>query len=173
LDDLEAYQSLTESSLLVDVARWHKSPDERQRQVGEKWRLLLKREVGWKMICQRSLMFDESDGEQASVFSRPDWVEQSIRSELGDRANKLDLRVDIARHIYRPHTAGPAKRQNFRFDSAHDKVRPLDSHQLYRHLPVSHRICRVYARTIDAASDVAEAIDRMLGPHSVDDVTNM
>ena len=173
LDDLEGYQSLTESSLLVDVARWHRSQDERQRRVGEKWQMLLRREVGWKMICQRSLMFDESDGEQASVFSRPDWVEQSIRSELGERGKDIELRVDIARHIYRPHTSGPAKRQNFRYDSAHDKVRPLDSHQLYRHLPISHRICRVYALSMDAAGDVAQAIDRLMGPHSVDDVTNM
>jgi hypothetical protein len=49
----------------------------------------------------------------------------------------------------------------------------LDSHQLYRHLPISHRICRVYAQSMDAASDVAQALDRMLGPQSVDDVTNM
>ena len=118
-------------------------------------------------------MFDESDGEQASVFSRPEWVVQSIRSELGERANDLELRVDIARHIYRPHTAGPAKRQNFRYDSAHDRVRPLDSHQLYRHLPVSHRICRVYALSTECAGDVAQAMDRLLGPHCVDDVTNM
>ena len=83
------------------------------------------------------------------------------------------LRVDIARHIYRPHTQGPARHQNFLFDSAHERVRPLSDHQLFRHLPVSHRICRVYTRSLTHAADVARALDALLGDQGLDDLTNM
>ena len=75
LDDLEGYLAFTESSLLVDVARWVHSPDDRLRELGRRWQGLLRREVSWKMVCQRSLVFDESSGERSSVFSNPEWVE--------------------------------------------------------------------------------------------------
>ena len=88
-------------------------------------------------------------------------------------AEQMPLRVDIPRHIYRPHTQGPALHQNFLFDSAQDRVRPLSDNQLFRHLPVSHRICRVYAATLDAAPQVARALDHLLGQPSPDDLTNM
>jgi hypothetical protein len=83
------------------------------------------------------------------------------------------LRVDLARHIYRPHTRGPARDQNFLYDSAHRQVRPLSDHQLFRHLPVSHRICRVYATSDEHARAIAGVLDDLLGPGGDDDLTNM
>lgn len=125
------------------------------------------------MVCQRSLVFDEQSPESSSVFNRPDWVEQSVRNELPERLRAAPLRVDIARHIYRPHTSGPAKRQNFLYDSAGDEVRPLVDNELFRHLPISHRICRVYAKSAELGPAVAHAIDQLMGRHVLDDVTNM
>ena len=173
LEQLQAYQQFTESSLLVDVARWDQSSDATQRELGLRWRKLLRRDIDWQMVCQRSLVFDEQSTESSSVFNRPEWVEQSVRRELPAAFQDVPLRIDIARHIYRPHTSGPAKRQNFLYDSARDEVRPLSDNELFRHLPVSHRICRVYAQAAELAPVVAQAIDRLLGRHVVDDVTNM
>jgi hypothetical protein len=173
LDHLDEYQRFTEFTLLVDVARWADSSDPVRRGLGERWGALLLRQVPWKMACQRTVLFAEGDAELASIFSRADLVRQSLERELGDDLHDRPLRVDIARHIYRPHTRGPAKHQNFLYDSAHDCVRPLADHQLFGHLPVSHRICRVYSTSLDNAPRIAAALDRLLGSRGPDDITNM
>ncbi|HMC11909.1 MAG TPA: metal-dependent phosphohydrolase, partial [Pirellulaceae bacterium] len=82
-------------------------------------------------------------------------------------------RVDIARTIFRPPTAGPATGQNFLYDSARDQLRPLAAHELYRRLPISHRLCRVYATNAEHAPQIAAALDQMLGGDAIDDLTNM
>ena len=84
----------------------------------------------------------------------------------------MPLRVDIARTIFRPHTAGPVAGQNFLYDSAREQLRPLSAHELYRRLPISHRICRIYAPSTDHGPQIAAALDQMLGG-AIDDVTNM
>lgn len=173
LAHLDAYRQLTEASLLVDVSRWSHSSDPQQQSVGRGWQGLLRREIPWKMVCQRNLVFAEDDAERSSIFSQPQWVEQSLRRELGSSGPPMPLRIDIARHIYRPHTQGPARHQNHLYDSASDRVRPLADNQLFRHLPISHRICRVYSTTPSAGPQIAQVLDRLLGSLAQDDVTNM
>ena len=122
------------------------------RALGERWQRLLRREIPWKMVVQRTRVFEEGDAEQASIFSDARFVEQKLREQLPADLRDLPLRVDIARHIERPHTRGPSGGQNFLFDSARGKVRPLDTNELYARLPTSLRICRIYAATDQHAS---------------------
>ena len=100
------------------------------------------------------------------------WSSTSCGSSCRATSLRLPLRVDIARTIFRPHTAGPAAGQNFLFDSAKGRVQPLTAHEFFRRLPISHRLCRVYAHTTEHAPQIAAALDSMLGG-AVDDVTNM
>ena len=172
-DYLQEYLHFTEFSLLVDVVRWTQSPDEHQRQLGRRWQQLIERKLPWVMVCQRNLVFQEGDSERASIFSEAEWVEKSLRKELSGELPDEPLRVDIARHIYRPNTRGPALHQNYLFDSAQQRTRPLADHQLFSHLPISHRICRVYAQRTDIAPQIARALDGLLGTRGLDDVTNM
>ncbi|HRX83339.1 MAG TPA: metal-dependent phosphohydrolase, partial [Pirellulaceae bacterium] len=139
-EDLSSYQGFTESSVLVDVSRWEKSNDLTQRELGKKWRKLLARQYSWHMVCERSLVFAEKDREASNIFSDQTLVESKLRHGLPGDLRDLPLRVDIARHIHRPHTKGPASGQNFLYDSARDIVRPLTTNELFSHAPVSHRI---------------------------------
>ena len=173
LEQLEQYQQFTEWSLMVDVTRWRTSDDPRLRQLGVRWREFFARDVPWKMLCQRNLVYTEGDAERASIFSQAEFVEAQIRTMLPPDLADLPMRVDITRHVYRPHESGPVSLQNFLYDSAHDEVRPLRDHQLFRHLPVSQRICRVYAESVEHAGKVAAALDTLIGPGGADDVTNM
>ena len=173
VENLAAYQGFTESSVLVDVSRWSKSNDLTQRELGKKWQRLLERQYTWHMVCERSMVFSEADRETSNIFSDQSLVETKLRSALPAGLRELPLRVDIARHIHRPHTKGPAGGQNFLYDSASDTVRPLTTNELFRQTPVSHRICRVYAESLEHRKPLAAALDSLLGGSSQDDLTNM
>lgn len=173
LENLGRYLHFTEFSLLVDVQRWTESADEKQRDLGRRWQELIARQIPWHMVCQRSLVFSKDDSEQSSIFSDSRFVEQKLRDLLPPELKNVPLRVDIARTIFRPHTAGPAAGQNFLYDSAQNRIRPLDAHEFYKRLPISHRLCRVYAATDESAVPISAALDQLLGSGGVDDVTNM
>ena len=173
LEHLDAYRDFTEFSLLVDVSRWPSSPDPELRRLGLQWQALLRRQIHWKMVCQRSLVFSESDRERSSIFSDRSLVEQQLRANLPADLRGIPMRIDIARLIHRPHTRGPASGQNFLFDSARGTVRPLTVNELYSRMPISHRICRIYAQSNEHAHALAAALDTLIGGKSEDDLTNM
>ncbi len=173
MECLDRYQSFTEWSLLVDVRGWVTSDDQTKRSLGRRWGQILERSTPWKMVCQRSLVFSAGDAEKSSIFSEPELVEAALRKVLPGELAKIPLRIDIARHIYRPHTGGPSKGQNFFFDSSQERVRPLTDSQLFQKLPVSHRICRVYSNRVTQSRQISSAMDNLLGPGGIDDLTNM
>lgn len=169
---LAAYQELTEWSILVRVAQWQHDADRQKRILAERWRQLLDRNIPWKMIVQRTQVYSEHQPERSSIFSDPRFVQQKLREQLPATVAALDVRVDIARHIFRPHTDGPSSGQNFLYDSARDRIRPLDADALFHRLPTAQRICRVYAHSDQYAEQLAAALDALIGA-PLDDVTNM
>ncbi|HEV3138414.1 MAG TPA: HD domain-containing protein [Pirellulales bacterium] len=173
LEHLDEYRRFTEWSLLVDVARWATSSDARKRELGQRWQNFLDRQIPWKMVCQRYLVFSAAEAERSSIFSHADLVERQLRASLPASLAGLPLRVDLARHIHRPETRGPSMGQNFLFDPASGEPRPLTDDQLFRQLPLSHRICRIYAQDAAHAPQLAAALDALLGPGGSDDLTNM
>jgi HD superfamily phosphohydrolase len=173
LEHLDEYRRFTEWSLLVDVARWADSSDGRKRELGLRWRSLLARDIPWKMACQRNLVFDAAAAERSSIFARPEYVERELRAALPGTLSALPLRVDLARHIHRPDTRGPSAGQNFLFDPARGEPCPLTDDQLFRQLPLAHRICRVYTQDESHAVQLAAALDAVIGASAADDLTNM
>ena len=172
-ENLEEYLGFTEFSLLVDVGRWHRDADPAKKAIGERWRQLLNRQTPWIMACQRNLVFSAADAEKSSIFSDPEFVEHKLRRNLPEGLQEIPLRIDIARAIFRPNTGGPASGQNFLYDSAHDSIRPLTANQLFERLPVSQRICRVYAESQQHIAALATALDSLIGGGGGDDLTNM
>ncbi len=174
LEHLEAYQGFTDLSLLVDVARWPQSDDQKQRELGIAWReLLVNRKLRWRMACERTLFFDPLDKETSSIFSEAEFVEQRLRKLLPEQLRKMPLRIDLARHVHRPFTSGPTAGQNFLYDAASNRIRTLEDHELVQRIPLSYRICRVYAETGDANSELATALDQLVGGPGEDSLTNM
>lgn len=173
LQHLDRYRQFTEWSLLCDVARWSESADAGQRGLGDRWQAFLRREIPWKMACERTRFFEPEDTEGASIFSRPRYVEDALRDLLPAELKQLPLKVDLARHVHRPGTRGPAAGQNFLYDAAVDRLRSLSDSELFRRIPVSYRICRVYAQDMSHAPALAAALDTLLGGDATDDATNM
>ncbi len=125
------------------------------------------------MVCQRNLSFSEGQSENSSVFSSPEILSQCVLQRLPMELKSVPFRVDVARHIHRPHTVGATAGMNFYFDSSTQRIRPLTTHGLYRKLPISHSIARIYATDMEHAGLFASILDQISGSHSEDDLTNM
>jgi uncharacterized protein len=173
LEHLDDYLYFTESTLWSDVQRWAKSSNPQLVDLGQRWRALLARKIDWQMVCQRSQVYEPHDPEQASIFSDKDIVEMKLRQLLPPDIRNIPLQVDIARTILRPNTSGPVAGQNFLYDSARKVVRQLTAEELYRRLPISHRLCRIYAKSLEHAPIITTALDQLMGGPSQDDATNM
>ena len=172
-EHLAEYQRLTEWSLLVRVADWSGSSRPVLRELGRRWRCFLGREVRWKMACERTIFFKPGEAERSSVFSGQRTFEEAVRNELPAELKDLPLRVDTARHVHRPNSSAPSAGQNFLYDPATDQARNLDDRELFRQLPLAHRICRIYAEDDRYKAQLAAAMDKLTGTGGADDATNM
>jgi hypothetical protein len=176
LEHLAAYQQFTEWSLLVDVARWPASDDPEKRALGQRWQRLLRRQLDWISVAERNLLFGPEQSEQSSVFSSANLVETSLRDHLPAELKDIRLQVDLPRHIYRPHARAATAGQNFLYSPATGRARPLTDDQLFKQLPIAHRICRVYLpkdHPAEHAHAVGAALDALVGSRAEDDLTNM
>jgi hypothetical protein len=68
---------------------------------------------------------------------------------------------------------GATAGMNYYFDSASGKIRSLTMHGLYRMLPISHTIVRIYAHDRQHEAFFAQVLDDLLGNAVEDDLTNM
>ena len=172
-EHLDEYLQLTEFSLLTDVRRWQKSSDPKLSEIGQRWQRWLNRDIPWVMVCQRNVSFAENQAESSSVFSNVRILRECIRDRLPNDLKSLPFQVDLARHIHRPNTVGATAGMNYYFDSSSGKIRSLTTHGLYRMLPISHTIVRIYAHNLEHESLFAQALDSLLGNAVEDDLTNM
>ena len=172
-DHLDDYLQLTEFSLLTDVRRWQKSSDPKLSEIGQRWQRWLNRDVPWVMVCQRNVSFAENQAESSSIFSSVRILRECIRDRLPNDLKSLPFQVDLAKHIHRPNTVGATAGMNYYFDSASGKIRSLTMHGLYRMLPISHTIVRIYAHDRQHEAFFAQVLDDLLGNAVEDDLTNM
>jgi HD superfamily phosphohydrolase len=170
-DDLTRYRRLTDWSLLCDVERWQDDADPRRRELGEAWRGVLERRLGWKMACERTIRFEQGQSELASIFTDAELVQRRVAAQLPPALRGLEFRADVARHYHRPISAATA-RQNFLYEPAIGRVRPLAEHERFARLPVSFSLCRLYVREHGHDAELATALDRLLQARG-DDKTNM
>lgn len=173
LADLERYRRFTEWSLLVDVSKWTGSGDPVQRELGRRWDDLTARRRRWTMAAERTVFYGTSANERGTIFSRQEFFEAALRELLPRDLKQIPLRVDLARHVHRPGTRGPAAGQNFLYDGARNQIRDLGDNELFRSIPMSYRLCRVYAETNEYDAVLAGALDTLVGPNEAEDRTNM
>lgn len=173
VESLDEYLRLTDWSLISDVANWDRSPDARKRALAARWRAFFERKFSWRLIAEKTIVFQTGEREEASIFASPRLLEAALRDRLSPEAQKLDLRFDVAKHSLRP--SGEAR--NFLFDPATDKIVRLDSDDAFRRAPKSFRICRVFGRVDERSSEgrdeIAEAFNALIEGNADDDLTNM
>lgn len=172
LDNLPKYQQFTESSFLVDVQRFADSSDPAVRELGGKWRQILSRQVHWKMAAERTLSFHSGSAERLNIFSEPDLVMKRVRDRLPAGMGDIELRFDAARHYHRPSGRIPAGGQNYLMDAGSHAVTELSDDELFRQLPMSFCIFRIYSRDHAYDSAINTALNAVVGD-VMDAKTNM
>ena len=173
LEHLDLYRQFTESSFLVDVIRWAHSDKPEFSAMGREWQAILCRDVLWRMACERTLYFHSGSSEQTTIFSEPELVERRLRKKLPRAIQQIPLKIDVARHYHRPSTRLPAGGQNFVFDPAvHTEPQELTDYELFRSLPCSFSIFRIYARDHQHDNELNRALSALLGD-TLDAKTNM
>jgi hypothetical protein len=173
LEHLDEYLHFTEWSLLATVAGWSRSSDPELRTLGDRWSEFLRRKHRWKMACERTIYFSPGQAERASVFSTARSFEGALRDGLPPALRDVPLRFDIARHVHRPGSMAPAADQNFLYDSGTGVIRSLDDRSLFRQIPLSYRICRIYSESHQHQAEISAAMDQLIGTEAIDDPTNM
>jgi len=172
-DHLGEYLHFTEWSLLIDVARWSESSDPKKRDLASAWNDFLHRQVPLHLAAETTVLFRAGEREHASVFASAESLRRAIIQRLPESMRQIPFEVDIARHLHRPDSHKPSATQNFLYDPAAHRVRQLEEEELYRHIPQSYRICRVYTQHLPQIDPLAKALDALAHAGSEDDETNM
>ncbi|MCA9062911.1 MAG: HD domain-containing protein [Planctomycetaceae bacterium] len=173
LQHLTAYQGLTESSFLVDVTRWADSTDPALQRLGQHWRSIINREEMWRMACERTMHFHSGQAESTSIFTAPELVERRVREFLPPELRDMAMRIDVAKHYHRPSARRPTGKQNFWYDPATGESHELDDDELFRSLPTSFIIFRIYSRDHGYDRELSNALAQVAGGSGGDTKTNM
>ena len=173
LENMESYRRFTEFSLLVDVASWDQSSDSTKQRLAGRWHEFLTRQIPWHLAAETTAVFERNDRELASIFADATTFEAAVRRLLPATMRDVPMRVDIARHLQIPGSRMPTSGRNFLYDPQTDRVRGLEEEELFRHIPQSYRICRIYTSESDPNREIARALDRLVHPPQLDDLTNM
>lgn len=171
LDHLDEYLNFTESSFMVDVRRWMSSDDENKRRLGNSWHAIVHRQDGWKMSCERTINFHSTNAENTNIFTAPDLVESKVRARLPEEIRDVELKIDVAKHYHRPSASRPSGGQNFALDST-GQTRELNDDELFRGLPTSFLMFRIYAKNHDHDKELNQALASVVGAVT-DSKTNM
>ncbi|MEZ6151926.1 MAG: hypothetical protein R3C09_17620 [Pirellulaceae bacterium] len=142
---LDQYRELTEFSLLTDVRRWHRSQNPELQRVGA-LAIVVGSPDSVAMVCQRNLSFGEGQSESSSVFSSPHILTECVREQLPAELKKSSVPSRFSEAHPPAAHFGATAGLNFYYDSSSARTLPLTTHGLYRKLPISHTIARIYAR---------------------------
>ena len=173
IEHLDAYQRLTESSFLVDVTRWADSDDPQLAELGSHWKDIINRREMWRMACERVMHFHSGQAENVTIFSAPELVERRVREFLPVHLQDIALRIDVARHYHRPSARRPTGKLNFWFDAASGESSELNDDELFRSLPTSFLIFRIYSRDHSHDLAISQALQKVAGDTSGDTKTKM
>ena len=159
LERLDAYQSLTEWSLLSDVDRWARGGKGERLELGQAWAAIVARKLKWKLVYQG--LSDARDVPAGAFRVTRDEFASRIRAQLPERLRTIEFEVDVAAQesrAFNPMTETADILFYEPLEGSYQQSRVLD---LFKRLPVQMSLFRIFARDdahsrelIAAANDV-------------------
>jgi HD superfamily phosphohydrolase len=159
---LPKYLELTEWSLLSEVRRWAHSRDPKKRKLYEEWKLILGRDVKWKMAFDATL--PTRGGERGRTYLDQKTVEERIRKLLPASLKQLPFRVDMANQDPRPlNPLSMGEFQIYVYDPSTKTVSKEILREFFDFIPAKIVQCRIFTLNHKHDAELARAADKVLG----------
>ena len=163
LEDMDAYQALTEWSLLSEVDRWARSADDAGRQeLGRAWADIVARRLKWKLVYQG--LSDARDIPAGALSVTREGFARSIRECLPASLRGIEFEVDVAAQesrAFNPMTETAGILFYDPLENSFQQSRVLD---LFRRLPVQMSLFRIFARDDSHRKELIVAANQVLKP---------
>ena len=163
LERMDQYQALTEWSLLSEVDRWARSPDDGERQeLGRAWADIVARRLKWKLVYQG--LSDARDIPAGALSVTRDGFARSLRECLPASLRGIEFEVDVAAQesrAFNPMTETAGILFYDPLENSFQQSRVLD---LFRRLPVQMSLFRIFARDDAHRKELIAAANQVLKP---------
>jgi HD superfamily phosphohydrolase len=163
LDHLDAYQALTEWSLLSEVDEWARdSHDIERRELGRAWAAIVARKLKWKLVYQG--LSDARDIPAGAFRVTRQEFAANIRAHLPEPLRAIEFEVDVAAQesrAFNPMTETADILFYEPLEDAYQQSRVLD---LFRRLPVQMSLFRIFARDDAHREELIAAANEVLRP---------
>jgi uncharacterized protein len=162
LENLSAYQELTDWSLLEAVRRWNKEENSSTAKLGREWAAILSREVKWKMAYDVTLSMREIE-KGKTIIDAAELVKR-IKRNLPAKLKDLEFRVDMASQDPRPiNPLMMGERQVYVFNPSTQKVEKEPLKDFFDYIPARVVQCRVFTLNHDHDMLLADIVESVLG----------
>jgi len=167
LDDLHAYQHLTEWSLFTEVERWLDEPGStRRRRLAQEWQRIIHRDVKYRMVYEQAIERvsfppGASDWTSAEFHRR---IVERLPTELRD----VEFVCDVASQDPRPLNPMVGPKRIPVYDPATGRVDEELLTGILEFVPAKARLYRVFATTHEHDRELAEAARRALTEPATD-----
>ncbi|NKB81483.1 MAG: HD domain-containing protein [Nitrospirales bacterium] len=171
LDQMEAYQNLTDWSLIETVRTWTKAKARTLQHLGQEWKRVLSRNIKWKMAYMTLLPIHQVDHHAMPL--QAGYVESCIRASLPSELKQLDFRVDLAHQDPRPiNLLNMGGFQIYVYDPGTHTVEKETLQDFFEYLPVKILQCRIFCEDHTHDRIVSQAAARVMTqlrqPHSTE-----
>jgi HD superfamily phosphohydrolase len=160
LERLDAYESLTEWSLLSDVDKWSREGKGQRLELGQAWAAIVARKLKWKLVYQG--LSDARDVPAAAFRVTRQEFASRIRAELPERLRGIEFEVDVAAQesrAFNPMTETADILFYEPLEGSYQQSRVLD---LFKRLPVQMSLFRIFARDDAHSRELIAAANAVL-----------
>jgi HD superfamily phosphohydrolase len=169
---LHRYVKLTEWSLLEEVRRWEGSKNPKRRRLFGEWRLILHRDVKWKMAYDNTL--STRGGERGRIFLDARTLEERIRARLPASLKRLPMKVDMANQDPRPlNPLSMGEFQIYIYDPSTGTVSKELLHEYFDFIPAKVVQCRIFTLTHEHDALISRIADEVLWSESESSPTHV
>ena len=171
LEDLPAYQRLTEWSLFEEVERWLSEPAGRRRRLAQEWQAIIHRNVKYHAVFERSI--ERQQPAPATRELTREEFEAAIRRALPAHLKHLEFAVDVASQDPRPLNPLRGPKRLPVYDPVTGSVEDQLLGGIIEFVPAKAHLYRVYSVQREHERDLAEAARAALNEVASSSLTNL
>jgi len=177
LEDLDAYQKVTEWFLLEEVSRWVALGDNPEKtRMGRRWQRILHRKPRWKRAYEYTFsLADYDDPRVFAMIQDPRRLEDGLKAHLPRSLKGVQFRVDLAHLDPRPiNPLHMGDAQIYIYNESSGLIESEILKELFRFIPVRVTQCRIFTLNHEYDREIASAFQKIfrLAP-SVSSSTNL